>query len=117
MRDDARWFSKSETVDHLQDPPATAGWMAMLPQAISPKDRNRSRLPSNKINHLQVCREILDDAEMDRRVSDFLRRCGPQRVNFIMKAVKTFPTHGEVRASLVRIGAQSDRAHRWSLPK
>ncbi len=103
-------------MDHLQKDAATAFWMPMLPQAISPQDRNRSRISSNKINHLQVCREILDDAEMDRRVSDFLRRCGPQRVNLIMKAVKTFPTHGEVRASLDRIGAQSDRAHRWSVP-
>jgi hypothetical protein len=68
-----------------------------------------------KVGHHQVHRETLTDDEIDRRIRDILTMRGPLKTNQIMKAVGTFPSHTEVRASLKRIGAKCHSILYWSL--
>lgn len=50
---------------------------------------------------------------MDARLTDYIRKNGPQRTNVLQKAARSFPTNAEVRASLQRIGAVMFLGYKW----
>lgn len=88
---------------------------SLAPPSI-PRTKKRKR-ETGQVSTLYMQRVVMAPAAMDEALRDLLKRHGPKPTNALMKMLRVYPTHQEVRASLCRIGAVLVSARQgWRLP-